>query len=88
MVAAVGIVGGFFLVGIGYYSAVDWKTGESDWTLASVAAIVAGIVVGIYFLIGAIRPTRAKLIPPLILIGLSVIGLALSAVAELARNLS
>lgn len=83
-----GIAVGLFLVGIGYYSAVDWKTGESDWTLASIAVIVAGVVVGIYSLVGAIRPTKAMLIPPLILIGLSLMGLTLSVLAELARNLS
>jgi hypothetical protein len=87
-VAAWGTVTGFFLVLIGYYTAVDWKTGYSDWTLAAGAVVVAGIVLALYSLIGAIRPTRAMFLPPLILTGLSLVGLIVSAVAELGRNLS
>ncbi|MEX0796341.1 MAG: hypothetical protein WD274_06575 [Acidimicrobiia bacterium] len=88
VIAIWGIVTGFFLVLIGYYTAVDWKTGESDWTLAAGAVIVTGIVLGIYCLVGAIRPTRATFMPPLILTGISLLGLILLAIAELARNLS
>lgn len=87
-VAIWGIVVGFLLVLIGYYTAVDWKTGESDWTFAAGAVVVAGIGLAIYSVIGAIRPTKAMFLPPLILTGLSLVGLILSAVAELARNLS
>ncbi len=87
-VAVWGIVVGFFLVLIGYYTAVDWKTGESDWTLAAGAVVVGGIGLAIYSLVGAIRPTKAMFLPPLMLSGLSLVGLILSAVAELARNLS
>lgn len=83
-----GIVVGFFLVLIGYFIAVDWKTGESDWTLAAGAVVVMGIILALYSLIGAIRPTRAMFLPPLILTGLSLVGLIVSAVAELVRNLS
>lgn len=87
-VAIWGIVSGFFLVGIGYFTAVDWKTGESDWTLAAGAVVVAGIALGIYCVIGAIRPTRAMFMPPLILTGISLAGLIVSGIAELARNIS
>jgi hypothetical protein len=87
-VAIWGIITGFFLVLIGYYSAVDWKTGESDWTLAAGAVVVAGIALAIYCLIGAIRPTRFMFMPPLILAGFSLLGLVAAAIAELARNLS
>lgn len=87
-VAIWGIITGFFLVFIGYFTAVDWKTGESDWTLAAGAVVVAGIAFAIYCLIGAIRPTRAMFMPPLILTGISMAGLIVSGIAELARNLS
>ncbi len=88
VVAVWGIVTGFFLVLIGYYTAVDWKTGESDWTLGAGVVVVAGIVLAIYCLIGAIRPSRVMFMPPLILTVLTLLGLAAAWVAELARNLS
>ncbi len=88
VVAISGIVFGLFLVLIGYYSAVDWKTGEANWTLAAGAVIVAGIVLGIYCSIGAIRPTKAWFLPPLILTVLGLLGLVAAWVADLARNLS
>ncbi|MGF1618422.1 MAG: hypothetical protein ACFCU2_11560 [Acidimicrobiia bacterium] len=87
-VALWGIVTGFFLIFIGYFTAVDWKTGESDWTLGAGAVVVAGIALALYCLIGAIRPTRVMFMPPLILTGISLLGLLAAAITELARNLS
>jgi hypothetical protein len=86
-VAIWGIVTGLFLVLIGYFTSVDWKTGEANWTLVAGAVVVAGIALAIYCLAGALRPTKAMFLPPLILTGISMAGLIASAIAELARNL-
>ena len=87
-VAIWGIVTGSFMVLIGYYTAVDWKTGESDWTLAAGAVVVAGIALAIYTLIGAVRPTKAMFLPPLILFVITLTGSILGVVADFARNLA
>lgn len=88
VVAIAGIVTGSFLILIGYYSAVDWKTGEENWTLAAAAVVVAGIALAIYCLLGALRPTKPMFLPPLILAGLGLLVLIASVIAEFARNIS
>jgi hypothetical protein len=87
-VAIWGIATGSFLILIGYYSAVDWKTGESNWTMGAAGVVVAGIVLGLYSLIGSIRPSKALFLPPLILTGLSLLVLIASIIGDLAANLS
>lgn len=87
-VATWGIVTGFFLVLIGYYTAVDWKTGDSEWTLAAGAVVVTGMVLAVYSLIGAIRPTKVSFMPSLILFVITVTGSILGVVADFARNLA
>lgn len=87
VVAIWGIAVGFFLVLVGYYSAVDWKTGESNWTLSAAAVVFAGLLLALYSLIGAIRPSKGMFLPPLILTGISAFGLVAAWIAELARNL-
>lgn len=80
-----GISGGFYLVLVGYFTAVDWKTGESDWTTGAAMLVLAGTALALYCLIGAIRPTRLLFMPPLILFA---IGSPLLIVfATLGRNL-
>jgi hypothetical protein len=81
---AVGAIGVF----IGYFTAVDWKTGESDWTLGAAMLILGGIAFAIYCLYGAFRPTRWSFLPPTILLGLSTVLSVLSVVAEFVRNLT
>ena len=87
LVALWGMATGFFLILIGYYTAVDWKTGESDWTLGAGLTVLGGIVVSIYCLVGAVRPNKALFLPPLILLAMSVVTVVGLAIAELARNL-
>jgi len=87
-VATSGIVTGFFLVLIGYFIAVDWKTGESDWTTGAALLVLGGVAVAIYCLIGAIRPTKVSFMPPLILFVITVTGSIAGVVADIARNLA
>lgn len=76
------------MVFIGYFVAVDWKTGESDWTTGAALLVLGGVAVAIYCLIGAIRPTRVSFMPPLILFVISATGSILALVADFARNLA
>jgi hypothetical protein len=86
VVALWGIAAGGFIVLAGYYTAVDWKTGESDWTLGAGLAVIGGILFAIYCIYAAFRPTKITLIPALVLLGGSIaLGLA-SAVGELVRG--
>jgi hypothetical protein len=88
LVALWGISGGLFMVLIGYFTAVDWKTGESNWTTGAALVVVGGVAVAIYCLIGAIRPTKVSFMPPLILFVITVTGSILGVVADFARNLA
>lgn len=64
LVATWGILAGLFGVAAGYFTAVDWKTGESNWTAGAVLFIVGGLIVALYSIYGAIRPTKLSFIPP------------------------
>jgi hypothetical protein len=75
------------MVMIGYFTAVDWKTGESNWTTGAALLVLGGVVFTIYCLIGAIRPTKALFIPPLILASISAAWAILVVIADFARNL-
>lgn len=88
LVALWGMATGFFLILIGYYTAVDWKTGESDWTLGAGLTVLGGVVVAVYSVVGAARPNKALFLPPLILLAMSVMAGVGLAIAEFARNLS
>lgn len=88
LVALWGTAGGLFMVFIGYFIAVDWKTGESDWTTGAALLVLGGVAVAIYCLIGAIRPTKVSFMPPLILFVITVTGSILGVVADFARNLA
>lgn len=88
LVALLGMTAGFFLILIGYYTAVNWKTGESNWTLGAGLTVLGGAAVAIYCVAGAIRPSKALFLPPLILLAMSVVAGVGLAIAELARNLS
>jgi len=63
-VAGWGALLGLYLILGGYYTAVDWKTGESNWTTEAVFFIVAGLFLTAYSLWGAIKPSKLSLIPP------------------------
>ena len=76
------------MVFIGYFIAVDWKTGESDWTTGAALLVLGGVAVAIYCLVGAIRPTKVSFMPPLTLFAVSGTGSILAAVADFARNLA
>lgn len=88
LVALWGMATGLFLILIGYYTAVDWKTGESDWTLGAGLTVLGGILVSVYCVVGAVRPNKTLFLPPLILLAMSVVAGVGLAIAELARNLS
>ncbi|HEY5889160.1 MAG TPA: hypothetical protein VIW94_00480 [Acidimicrobiia bacterium] len=75
-----GVLIGLYLILGGYYTAVDWKTGESNWTTGAVVFIVAGIVLAGYSLWGAIKPGKVSLIPPASFLGASGIFVLLATV--------
>lgn len=86
LVAIWGLLVGLIGVGSGYYTAVDWKTGESDWTAEAVFLIVGGIVLASYSLWGAIRPSKLSFIPPAVFfLGTLVFG-GLSLVDDLFKG--
>lgn len=75
LLAIVGLISGLYLVAVGYYTAVDWKTGESDWTTEAVLFILGGILLAAYSLWGAARPSKASLVPPIVLFaGATLLG--------------
>lgn len=80
------MVGLLFIAG-GYYSAVNWKTGEENWTPGAQLVIVGGIGLAIYCVVGAIRPTKVTFVPPAILFTLSMVGIVFAGVAEWVRSL-
>jgi hypothetical protein len=82
------MAGGFVMVLIGYFTAVNWKTGESNWTIGAALLVIGGVAVAIYCLVGAIRPTKVSFMPPLILFVISGTSSILAAVADFARNLA
>jgi hypothetical protein len=88
LVALWGTAGGLFMVLIGYFTAVDWKTGESNWTTGAALLIIGGVALAIYCLVGAIRPTKVSFMPPLILFVITVTGSLLALVTDFARNLA
>lgn len=88
LVALWGTATGALLVGIGYFTAVNWKTGESTWTLGAALLVLGGIAFAIYCIYGAVRPTKIWFLPPTILFGLSVVLGAISAIGEFARSLA
>jgi hypothetical protein len=88
LVAIWGLALGAIGVFAGYFTAVDWKTGESNWSLGAGLLILGGIAFAIYCLYGAFRPTRWSFLPATILFGLSVALGILTAVAELVRSLA
>lgn len=70
----------------GYFTAVNWKTGESDWTFGAGLLVVGGIVFAVYCLYGAVRPTKISFLPPTILFALwSVFG-AITVIVDLASG--
>jgi predicted transporter len=86
LIAVAGLIFGLFLMLGGYYTAVDWKTGESDWTTEAVFLIIAGVILAGYSLWGAIRPTKLSFIPPAVFfLGALVLG-SLSLVGDLFRG--
>lgn len=75
LVAGCGLLFGLYLILGGYYTAVDWKTGESNWTFEAVFFIIAGIILAGYSLWGAIRPSKLSFIPPAVFVlGALVLG--------------
>lgn len=62
--ALCGLTFGLYLILGGYYTAVDWKTGESNWTTAAVFLIIGGVILAGYSLWGAIRPSKLSFLPP------------------------
>ncbi len=86
LIAVAGLIFGLYLMLGGYYTAVDWKTGESDWTAGAVLLIVSGIILVGYSLWGAIRPSKLSFIPPAVFfLGALVLG-SLTLIAELFRG--
>ncbi len=81
LVAIWGVLLGLYLILAGYYTAVDWKTGESNWTAEAVFFIVAGIILTGYSLWGAIKPSKLSLLPPALFFFSSGILLLLAAVS-------
>lgn len=61
------MLAGLYGVAVGYFTAVDWKTGESSWTLQAGLFVVGGLVFAIYAVAGAVRPSKAMFLPPLAL---------------------
>ncbi len=86
LVAGCGLIFGLYLMLAGYYTAVDWKTGESNWTTAAVFLITGGIILAGYSLWGAIRPSKLSLMPPAVFfLGALLLG-SLALVDDLFRE--
>jgi hypothetical protein len=86
LVAIWGLLLGLFGVASGYFTAVDWKTGESNWNGQAVFFIVGGLIVVLYAIYGAIRPTKLSFIPPATMFFLTVILALTTFVADLIRS--
>ena len=82
-----GVIVGLLLVGAGYYSAVNWKTGEENWTLGAQLVIVGGIAFAGYCVVGALRPTRITFLPPAVLFVLSLVAIAVGGINELIQTI-
>ncbi|MDH3189452.1 MAG: hypothetical protein OEM39_02255 [Acidimicrobiia bacterium] len=82
-----GVIVGLLLIGRGYYSALNWKTGEENWTLGAQVVIVGGIAFAGYSVVGALRPTKITFLPPAVLFVLSLAGLAVGGINELIQAL-